>query len=273
MKKAILLTLSCFMLSSFVLADCTDAHSYASYALMHTKRALKADNFDHQRYYADRAIEAFEKTQSKMQGCDCEKAKKAIEEALIDLKKAADPVDWKTGNFYTQKALEDADAMMNALELCTSSSYTPPANTDTYSNDVAIAETSSSSNEDNLLAAQKALEAKQQQLLKEQQKLQEQIAKQEAQKAKLLKEREAELTEQRLLKNEADQAIANYKSAMQKLLNTMECPKAQQVLDAFIYNKSESSLQNETLEDTRRYYQNLLIKVQQEALSAMQSCN
>lgn len=271
MKKIILLTLSCFMLSTMVMADCLDAHSSASYALMHTKRALKSDNFDHQRYYAERAVDAFEKTQQKMQGCDCAEAGKAIEEALIDLKKAVDPVDWKTGNFFTKKALEDAEAMMNALEICTSSpaSTNTTASVNTYTAEVAGID----ENQDNLLEAQKALEAKQQKLLEEQRKLQEQIARQQALKEEIKKERQAELAVQIQLKTEADQAIADYKNAMKQLLKTMECPKAQQVLDAFIYNKSEASLQHESLAETKKYYQNLLIKVQQEALSAIQNCN
>lgn len=270
MKRSILSLCSFFLLSvSFLHANCTEAHSSASYALVHTKQALKADNFDHQRYYAGRAIDAFEKTQQKMEDCDCKAAALAIEEALIDLRKAVDPADWKTGRFYTQKALEDAENMMNALELYTSGEAVPEDTAVSYATEIE----STTSQKANLLDAQKELEEKQKVLMEQQKELQAKIAKQKELEAKLKKERSEELAAQIQLKVETDKAIQGYKTSLEQLLTTLECPKAQQVLDALSYTKSEASLQNETLVDTRKYYKDLLIKVQQEALSALQNCN
>jgi hypothetical protein len=109
-------------------ADCTNAYSSASYALSHSKKALSADNFDHQRYYAERALEAFEKTQALTENCGCDTTTDPIYQGMGNLEKAIDPKDWEMGRYYTKKAVADAQNLIAALDRCTSGAETatPP---------------------------------------------------------------------------------------------------------------------------------------------------
>lgn len=101
-------------------ADCTNAYSSASYGLAHAKKSLSSNNFDHQRYYAERALTAFEKTESLAANCGCEASGEPIWQGMDNLKKAIDPKDWEMGRYYTKKALANAQDLMAALDRCTS---------------------------------------------------------------------------------------------------------------------------------------------------------
>jgi len=111
-------------------ADCTNAYSSASYALAHAKRALSSDNFDHQRYYAERALAAFEKTQAMTADCGCDASRQPILEGIDNLQKAIDPKDWEMGRYYTKKAVANAHDLLAALDLCTSGADATPLETD-----------------------------------------------------------------------------------------------------------------------------------------------
>ena len=100
--------------------NCTNAYSSASYALAHAKRALSADNFDHQRYYAERALIAFEKTEQLAADCGCEESHSPIYKGQENLDKAIDPKDWEMGRYYTKKAVANAHDVLAALDLCSS---------------------------------------------------------------------------------------------------------------------------------------------------------
>lgn len=108
------------MLTIAAKANCTNAYSSASYALAHAKKAMSADNFDHQRYYAERALIAFEKTQAMTEECGCETSDTYIYNGIDNLTKAVDPKDWEMGRYYTKKAVADAQDLLVALDLCTS---------------------------------------------------------------------------------------------------------------------------------------------------------
>ncbi len=101
-------------------ANCTNAYSSASYALAHAKKSLSSNNFDHQRYYAERALTAFEKTEALAANCGCDASSEPIYQGQDNLKKAIDPKDWEMGRYYTKKALANAQDLMAALDRCTS---------------------------------------------------------------------------------------------------------------------------------------------------------
>jgi hypothetical protein len=110
-----------FLITTFaVKANCTNAYSSASYALAHAKKAMSSNNFDHQRYYAERALTAFEKTQSLTEDCGCEASSESIFNGIDNLTKAIDPKDWEMGRYYTKKAVANAQDLLVALDLCTS---------------------------------------------------------------------------------------------------------------------------------------------------------
>lgn len=117
-NNTLLLLLLC--IASWAKADCTNAYASASYALSHAKQALSSNNFDHQRYYAERSLEAFEKTQSLTENCGCNASREPIWNGMVNLRKAIDPKDWEMGRFYTKKALTNAQELLTALDLCTS---------------------------------------------------------------------------------------------------------------------------------------------------------
>lgn len=118
--KNFTLFLACFISLHAVKANCTNAYSSASYALAHAKKAMSADNFDHQRYYAERALIAFEKTQTLTEECGCETSADYIYNGIGNLTKAVDPKDWEMGRYYTKKAVANAQDLLVALDLCTS---------------------------------------------------------------------------------------------------------------------------------------------------------
>lgn len=114
-----------FLITTFaVKANCTNAYSSASYALSHAKKAMSSNNFDHQRYYAERALTAFEKTQSLTEDCGCEASSESIFNGIDNLTKAIDPKDWEMGRYYTKKAVANAQDLLVALDLCTSGERT-----------------------------------------------------------------------------------------------------------------------------------------------------
>jgi len=114
-----------FLITTFaVKANCTNAYSSASYALAHAKKAMSSNNFDHQRYYAERALTAFEKTQSLTEDCGCEASSESIFNGIGNLTKAIDPKDWEMGRYYTKKAVANAQDLLVALDLCTSGERT-----------------------------------------------------------------------------------------------------------------------------------------------------
>jgi hypothetical protein len=118
MNKILLLTV-CLATYTLMGADCTDAYASASYSLSHAKRSLNANNFDHQQYYAGRALEAFEKARGLVVSCGCNGSMDAILDGIEHLSEALDPKDWDMGRYYTKKAVADAEALLSALDACT----------------------------------------------------------------------------------------------------------------------------------------------------------
>lgn len=118
MRKILILTI-CLAANTMMGADCTNAYASASYSLSHAKRSLNANNFDHQQYYAGRALEAFEKARGLVVSCGCEGSMDAILDGIEHLNDALDPKDWDMGRYYTKKAVADAEALLSALDTCT----------------------------------------------------------------------------------------------------------------------------------------------------------
>jgi len=130
--KNFTLLIICLLCTIGLKADCTNAYSSASYALAHAKKALSADNFDHQRYYAERALEAFEKTQAMTADCGCDASSDPIFKGIENLKKAIDPKDWEMGRYYTKKAVANAHELLAALDRCTSGAEAEDLGTETF---------------------------------------------------------------------------------------------------------------------------------------------
>ena len=97
---------------------CDDLYSQTTYALSHAKKALKATNFEHQMYYAERALTMMEKAEALIADCGCKNSGERNYQAIKNLKKAIEPNDWEAGRFYSKKALSEIRELITALDIC-----------------------------------------------------------------------------------------------------------------------------------------------------------
>ncbi|MEZ2414095.1 hypothetical protein ACA086_03970 [Muriicola sp. E247] len=112
-----------FVLTFFAIAsgsaNCNNAYASAGYSLSHAKNSMEANNFEHQQYYAERALSAFEKAKTQNENCGCQKAINPILDGIENLESALNQEKWDMGRFYTKKALENAEQLLNNLDVCT----------------------------------------------------------------------------------------------------------------------------------------------------------
>lgn len=249
-------------------SDCLNAQSSANYVVAHTSKSLKADNFDHQRYYAERAIEAMQKTQKFVDGCGCENAKVNIDLGLENLKKAATAPDWDKGRYFTKKAYAEVQNLMVSIDECGSGRLNNSYN-DTYvaslSNEETIAQ------EQKILEQQRKLEAEKRKLEEEQQRLAEALQNQRKLKERQEIERQKELQQQIKLKVKAEQALQNFEKAITALSEVLGCTEAYNIIYEN-YVRAENALQSETLSSTRRYYTEQAQTISKKALDALDRC-
>lgn len=99
--------------------QCDNFYSKVTYALSHGKKAMEATNFEHQMYYAERALTALEKGETYMAECACDKAKNKTFDAMETLDKAIEPADWEAGRFFTKKAIGEINELITILDQCT----------------------------------------------------------------------------------------------------------------------------------------------------------
>lgn len=107
-------------------SSCQILYSNVSNALSHTKKAIEVTGFDHQVYFAQRALSIFEDSKKEIEACQCRAVEDKSFEVSKNLKKAVDPIDWYAGRFYSKKALEEIDSLITILDYCTAESYVEP---------------------------------------------------------------------------------------------------------------------------------------------------
>lgn len=100
---------------------CLDLQASAGYAVTYSKRSLKANNFDHMQYYAERSMEALRSVADNLESCGCPDAVDPLLDSQEDLERALQAAKWEKGRFYSQRALEHNRMMMQELEQCSSS--------------------------------------------------------------------------------------------------------------------------------------------------------
>lgn len=270
MRKFTLTLLLLLLISYAGFAQCTSAYSSASYALAHTKRALNADNFDHQMLYADRGVAAMEKAKVLIEDCGCQAALSEIVKGHDNLSRATDPEDWKAGRFYTQIALEHMQSVMGALDRCT----TGESSIDTSTELTASASPTTeylAVNDTDLSDEQARLEAEKRKLEEQQRMLEQKIAQQQALAEKAQLARERELEEQLVLKRAAEVHLASMEESLKDLAESLGCQKAMALLNGS-YMRSDDVLNNENLQETRNYYIQQTIRMQRDVAAALESC-
>jgi hypothetical protein len=100
-------------------ANCNNAYASAGYSLSHAKKSMGANNFEHQQYYAERALSAFEKAKIQNENCGCQGATDPILDGIENLETALNQEKWDMSRFYTKRALENAEQLLNNLDICT----------------------------------------------------------------------------------------------------------------------------------------------------------
>ena len=96
--------------------NCELIYTTASYALNHAKSALKANNFDHQKFYSGKALESYEKILDLLQDSACAELEEKILDILTDAEKAADPADWDRGRYYSKKVFQSTQDLISELD-------------------------------------------------------------------------------------------------------------------------------------------------------------
>lgn len=225
-----------------------DALTAASYAYSHSKKAHGANNVYHTQEYADKAIESFQKVEDLASECGCKIAHETAYQAKVDMQSSLEQDTYERSRFFAKRAKELGSKILEQLTQCQASNG-DLAEEASIEESNEIAEAASEVSE-----KQKELEEKRRQLEIEQQKLEQQIAEQNRKKAEFEARRAAELEKQALVKAKAEKALQKLEMALQELsvvLNEDSVFESQKD-----YVRSESDLQNESLNDTKNFYVN-----------------
>ncbi len=177
MKNKFLVLFACFLTALCASANCNDSYSTASYALNHAKKSFNAKNFDHQQYYANKALEALEKAKKFVEICGCDKALDPIRDGIENLEKAMDQEDWDMGRYYTKKAVENAKSLINELDIFTQDQTEEVVGSDILSDDPSAEEKALLTELAQLKKRQLELAHEQKKLLERQQVLERKISK------------------------------------------------------------------------------------------------
>lgn len=108
-----------FAVNTSLSNQCDNFYAKVTYGLSHSKKALTATNFEHQMYYAERAMIALEKSKSFMEECSCAKSEDKTLDAIESLNKATSPVDWDAGRYFSKKSIAIINELITILDECT----------------------------------------------------------------------------------------------------------------------------------------------------------
>jgi len=88
-----LTVLTLFLFSFDTSEDCEQMYSNAAYGVMHSKKAYQARNYDDQRYFAQKALDAYQRVQESIDNCGCSVLTEKVEDAIYYLETAADVIE------------------------------------------------------------------------------------------------------------------------------------------------------------------------------------
>jgi len=108
-------------LLSYSNSACDNLYSNVTYALSHSNKALSATNFEHQMYYAERALIAMQKVEALRNDCGCAETEDKTYTILKNLNKAIEPIDWDAGRFFTKKSKSLINELITVLDECSMS--------------------------------------------------------------------------------------------------------------------------------------------------------
>lgn len=122
--KSILFSICLFISSTAIFASnstaCDNMYNKVTYALLHTKKALKSTNLEHLAYYAELALASIEKAEDYGNECDCVENDEDSYQSIKNLENAIAAKDWEAGGFYSIKTLPFIDNLITTLDTCDS---------------------------------------------------------------------------------------------------------------------------------------------------------
>ncbi len=101
---------------SVVSNACDYAGSNISYIRTQTQKALEAEKLNMVHYYAYKALNAIDKSKQQFKDCGCEYAQQSIEEGENNLRKAIKVTSLLSSRMLLEKALEDTQGSLEALQ-------------------------------------------------------------------------------------------------------------------------------------------------------------
>jgi len=230
MKKIYLFSfIFCCFSIGFSQSDCSNAQAHIVYAFNNAKNSLKANNITHLKFYANKALESFEKVQSALETCHCADVENYTFESIEKLSKVPPIEKMAEAQYFVGKAKEYAQKIITALDYCTlSDNSTASVETDYEITD--------------LEKEQLKLKQQQEALLKQQEVLQRQMAKQE--KEELLVEKQ-----QLIIKTNA--AISKNIRAYNDVLEACQCHTEIPVNTA---KQNTDQLMSKSVNEIKTYY-------------------
>lgn len=217
------------------------------YAYNNAKTSLKANNMTHLKFYANKALEAFERVHGILGECHCESVEFYTYESIQKLNKVPSIEKMHDAQYFVGKAKEYALKIITALDYCTASNE-----------GVTLASFDDLSE----------LEQEQLKLKQQQQALQQQ---QEALKRQLAKQKEEELLiekQQLIIKSNA--AISKNIQAYNELLNACNC-------NTMIHEKTsgnnESELMSKSVDEIKTHYLKSIKDLTSNYMNMLSTCD
>ncbi len=214
-------------------ANCTNAYASAGYSLSHVKKSLSANNFEHQQYYAERALLAFEKALAQIENCGCQASMNPILDGIENLETALSQTEWDMGRFYTKKALENAEELLNSLDVCTT--------TETSEFESGSEEVQEAVSDGMVTLAENTEEV-------------------------------SSLEKQLDFKRSAEIDIAALEGSIRELATLFQCEKALHILGDR-KTRTEEEIKAESFEKTKAYYLSQVVSIHNKALFALIECS
>ncbi len=259
------------MFTLFAFADCSSLYSAVTYAFSHSGKSLKANNFDHQRYYAKRSMEAIEKAKQQLGSCGCDKAGDIIYDIKQNLEKAMDPEDWEAGRFYVKKARAFLEELITALDICTAAGDPVPAAEPMASKEDFNQEKKVEYEKEVTLAEkQLALQKEQEELLARQRELEKKLTEQRLLEQRLKQERQLELDTQKELMVKAEIGLYQIESAAVDIIKAFSCGTDFEVAES--YKREEKVLENESLKQTKHFYKEKFREIVERIRKELDNC-
>lgn len=220
-------------------SKCSSAEPDLNYAYSHVKSAYDSNNLTHLKYYSKRSFDAFERAQSKLEGCNCENANNYAFEGSQLLSKLEKAATFEDGRFYVKRALNIAQKAIHELEICSKLTY----------EDEALVE---------LEFERQKLEEQQKQLKQREAKIQQLMADKEERELRIKKEKLIYANQQTLSSN-----IIAYN----EMLLACECEDSISKLSV-----NNENLLSKDITEIKMYYLSAIKKVTLNYLSSLNQC-